>query len=136
MKFGAQILPDEKASYIQNLAKMGKKVVMVGDGINDAAALSLAHAGICLGSGANLSVQKSDVVLIKDDMTSLVRAMRIARKTGSKIRQNIVISLLYNLITIPLAFLGYAIPLFAALSMSLSSVIVVANSMLLRRIKL
>ncbi|WBR54921.1 heavy metal translocating P-type ATPase [Campylobacter sp. VBCF_01 NA2] len=135
-KFGAQILPDEKASYIQNLAKMGKKVVMVGDGINDAAALSLAHAGICLGSGANLSVQKSDVVLIKDDMTSLVRAMRIARKTDTKIRQNIAISLLYNLITIPLAFLGYAIPLFAALSMSLSSLIVVANSMLLRRIKL
>ena len=128
------LLPDEKAEFINSLNSQGKSVIMVGDGVNDAVAFLSAAVGIALGSGADTSIAKSDVVLMRDDLTSLEKTLLIAKKTYKTIRQNLAFSLLYNALTIPLAVCGFIIPLFAALSMSLSSVLVVLNSMRIKNI--
>lgn len=124
--YKAEILPNEKAEFIQNL---GKNSVMVGDGVNDVAAISLAGVGICLGSGAGVSIDKSDVVLLKDDLISLQKAVFVSKLTYKTIKQNIFLSIFYNAITVPLAVCGFIIPLFAAISMSFSSIIVILNSL-------
>jgi len=127
------LFPIEKADIIDKLHKENKIVIMAGDGINDALALSRSDIAIAMGSGADVSVSVSDVVLLDDKITSLKDALKLSRKTYRIIKENIALSALYNSITIPLAVMGYVIPLVAALSMSLSSLIVVANS---TRIKL
>lgn len=124
--FKAEILPQEKADFIQ---KLGKNSVMIGDGINDAAAIAFAGVGICLGNGANISIDKSDIVLLKDDLLSLEKAILISKKTYKIIKENIAFCIIYNALTIPLAVCGFIIPLFAAISMSFSSIIVVLNSL-------
>lgn len=129
------VLPDKKANFVQNLSKRNKFVIMVGDGVNDAPALSLANVGICLGSGADISMEKSDVVLLTDDLASLVCAIKIAKKSFKKVKENLIFSLCYNAITIPLACLGFIIPLYAAISMSFSSLIVVLNSLRLKNFR-
>lgn len=129
------VLPDKKAKFVQNLSKRNKFVIMVGDGVNDAPALSLANVGICLGSGADISMEKSDVVLLTDDLASLVCAIKIAKKSFKKVKENLIFSLCYNAITIPLACLGFIIPLYAAISMSFSSLIVVLNSLRLKNFR-
>ncbi|MCR4942229.1 MAG: cadmium-translocating P-type ATPase [Campylobacter sp.] len=131
-EFKAQCLPDEKAMFIKELTQNKKGVIFVGDGINDAIAMSYAQVGICMGSGADVSLEQSDVVLLNDELASLVLNLKLARATFGKIKQNLIFSLCYNLITIPLAVCGYVIPLFAALSMSLSSLVVVLNSLSLK----
>ena len=102
---------------------------MVGDGINDALALSYADAAVCMGAGADISLAKSDVALLSSDPRSLISAVVLARRTLRAIRQNLFFALGYNALAIPLAALGYVIPLIAAASMSLSSVAVVLNSL-------
>jgi len=132
-KVYAERSPEEKAKFIELLHDNSKTVVMVGDGINDILALSSANIGIVMGSGSDIAVDVSDVVLLNDTLTSLDDAFKISRTTFSLIKQNLGISLVYNAITIPLAMGGYIIPLIAAISMSVSSLLVVGNSM---RIKL
>ncbi len=123
------MLPNEKADIIENARKNGKKVVMVGDGINDALALSKSEIAIALGSGTDVALNVSDVVLMNNSFVSLYHAFLISKKTYKTIKENLALSFIYNSITIPLAMAGFVIPLFAALSMSLSSLLVVGNSM-------
>lgn len=124
--------PQSKAEYINKLHENGKSVVMVGDGVNDILALANADIGIVMGSGSDIAVEVGDVVLLDDSLRSLHDAFKISRTTFALIKQNLFISLVYNAVTIPLAMAGYVIPLVAAISMSLSSLLVVGNSMRIR----
>jgi len=121
--------PEDKSNFIESLHAQNKSVVMVGDGVNDILALSRANIGIVMGSGSDIAVEISDVVLLNDSLTSLRDAFKISKITFGLIKQNLFISLVYNAITIPLAMAGYVIPLVAAISMSFSSLLVVGNSM-------
>ena len=121
--------PVSKANYIKELKKENKVVVMVGDGVNDSVALSNADVAIAMGNSADVSLAISDIVLLNSSLNSLKDAFIISRKTYKFIKQNLTLSLIYNTITIPLAMAGLVIPLFAALSMSLSSLMVVLNSL-------
>lgn len=131
-KVYAELTPEEKLAYVESLHKDTKVVVMVGDGVNDILALAKADIGIVMGSGSDIAVEISDVVLLNDSLHSLLGAFQIARTTFTLIKQNFAISLVYNAITIPLAMAGLVIPLVAALSMSFSSLLVVGNSMRIR----
>lgn len=131
--FNHSLLPIDKADKIEEYKKQNEIVVMAGDGINDALALSKSNVAIAMGSGADVALSVSDVVLLKDDMAGLISAFKISKRTYRTIKQNLSFSLIYNAITIPLAILGYVTPLIAAISMSLSSLVVVLNSL---RIKL
>ncbi|WP_457595324.1 heavy metal translocating P-type ATPase [Hydrogenimonas sp.] len=128
-RFEAGLLPEEKAKRIDILHVEGHRVVMAGDGINDALALSRSDIAIAMGSGSDVALEVSDVVLLDDRITSLKDAFLISRRTFRFVKQNLALSILYNTVTIPLAVAGYVIPLVAALSMSLSSLMVVGNSM-------
>jgi len=124
--------PQSKADMIDTLKAENKTIVMVGDGVNDVLALAHADISIVMGSGSDIAVDVSDVVLLNDSLKSLMDAFKISRTTFGLIKQNLGISLLYNTITIPLAMAGYVIPLVAAISMSVSSLLVVGNSMRIR----
>ena len=126
-----ELNPEQKALLIKELQKSAN-VVMVGDGINDILALKSANVGIAMGSGASVSVGVSDVVLLRDELKDLVFALRQAKKTFKVIKENLFISLVYNALSIPLAMAGFIIPLFAAISMSFSSLLVVLNSLRLK----
>jgi len=131
-EFYFDLSPEDKLSYIDTLHSKGKTVVMVGDGVNDILALAKADIGIVMGSGSDIAVDVSDVVLLNDSLSSLLDAFKISRTTFGLIKQNFAISLTYNGITIPLAMAGFIIPLIAAISMSVSSLLVVGNSMRIR----
>ncbi len=124
--------PEDKSNYISELHDNNRTVVMVGDGVNDVLALAKADIGIVMGSGSDIAVDVSDVVLLHDSLSSLEDTFKISRTTYGLIKQNLGISLVYNAITIPLAMAGYVIPLVAAISMSVSSLLVVGNSMRIR----
>jgi Cu+-exporting ATPase len=128
-RWEAQLLPEDKAERVAQMQEAGKKVVMAGDGVNDILALAQAEIGIAMGNGSDIAIDVSDVVLMNDSLTSLEEAFRIGRATYRLVKQNLALSLVYNAITIPLAMAGYVIPLVAAISMSLSSLLVVGNSM-------
>jgi Cu+-exporting ATPase len=125
----AELSPEEKLAFVEEKQKDGKVIVMVGDGINDILALARADIAVVMGSGSDIAVEVSDIVLLSDSLDSLLASFKISKTTFYLIKQNFVISLLYNAITIPLAMAGYVIPLIAALSMSFSSLLVVGNSM-------
>jgi P-type Cu+ transporter len=131
-RYVSEQTPEDKSEFIQKLHSENKTVVMVGDGVNDILALANADIGIVMGSGSDIAVEVSDVVLLNDSLKSLEDAFNISRTTYSLIKQNLWISLLYNAVTIPLAMAGYVIPLIAAISMSVSSLLVVGNSMRIR----
>ncbi len=133
--FVAKIDPIGKAKYIKDLKNKNKNktVIMVGDGINDAVALSSSDLAIAMGNSSDITISVSDIVLLNNSLNSLKEAFILSNRTYKFIKQNLLLSLIYNLVTIPLAIAGFVIPLVAALSMSLSSLLVVANSM---RIKL
>ena len=128
----AHLLPEQKASFVAQAHNEGHIVVMAGDGVNDLLALANADIGIAMGSGSDIAIEVSDVVLLNDSLVSLAEAHAISRRTYRLIKQNLGISLVYNSITIPLAMAGYIIPLIAAISMSFSSLLVVGNSMRVR----
>ncbi len=133
-EFHAQKSPIDKSDFIDKLHAQGHRVIFVGDGINDAIALNKSDIAISMGAGSDIAIESSDIVLLDDSLGALLSAHRIAQRTYSAIKQNIGISICYNLLTIPLAMAGLVIPLFAAASMSVSSILVVLNSMRIRRI--
>ena len=109
---------------------------MIGDGINDAIALNKSDIAISMGAGSDVAIESSDIVLLDDSLQSLCLAHKIALETYATIKQNIKISIIYNLLTIPLAMAGLIIPLFAAVSMSFSSILVVLNSLRIKKVHL
>ena len=129
----AQMTPLDKASLVSTLKEEGKTVVMVGDGINDTLALSKADIAIVMGSGADVALAMSDVVVQNNALLGIRDSFVISKRTYKFIKQNLMISLVYNALTIPLAIAGYVMPLVAALSMSLSSLLVVGNSMRIKQ---
>ncbi|WP_095273910.1 heavy metal translocating P-type ATPase [Helicobacter sp. 11S03491-1] len=131
--FDASLMPEEKAQIVDIYHQNNKVVVMVGDGINDTLALSKSDVGISMGAGSDIAIASSDVVVLDDKLSSLRKAFEISTQTYKTIKQNIALSIVYNLLMIPLAILGFVIPIVAALSMSLSSVLVVGNSFRLRK---
>jgi len=125
----AKQTPQSKAQFIQDLKEKEKIVVMVGDGVNDSVALSNADVAVAMGNSADITLQVSDIVLLNSSLTSLKDSFEISSRTYKFIKQNLGISIVYNIITIPFAMFGFVIPLVAALSMSLSSLVVVLNSL-------
>jgi Cu+-exporting ATPase len=128
-KFYHSLTPIDKADFIQKCHNSGQKVIFAGDGINDSIALGLSDIAISMGNGAKMAIEVSDVVLLDSEIKTLKNAIEISQNTYKNIKQNLIISLSYNLITIPIAMLGYVVPIIAAIVMSLSSLFVVANSL-------
>lgn len=128
----ANVRAPEKVRYLQDLAKNGARVLMVGDGLNDTAALAAAHASLAPASALDASRSASDVVILKDSFADIPLLLRIARQTRRLSMQNFTIAALYNAIAIPIALAGYATPLAAALAMSASSITVLLNSQRIR----
>jgi len=138
----ANVLPGQKAEKIKELQTKGLKVAMVGDGINDAPALTQADVGIAIGSGTDIAIESGDVVLIKSDLRDVVTVMSLSKYTMHKIRQNLFAAFVYNIILIPVAagvlapMTGWLLsPVLAGIAMALSSISVVSNSLLMRTYK-
>ncbi|MGW8169036.1 MAG: heavy metal translocating P-type ATPase [Sulfurovaceae bacterium] len=129
------LLPQDKASLIDKFHDKSDIVIMVGDGINDSIALAKADIAIAMGSGADIAISVSDVVLLDEKPQKITEAYRISKRTYQAIKENLGFSIIYNVIAVPLAVMGFVYPLVAALSMSLSSLIVVGNSIRIKRIK-
>lgn len=128
----ARCTPEGKATLVRELKEEGGRVAVVGDGINDAAALAAADLGIAMGSGTDVAIGAADLTLARGDIEALVDAVRLARRTLGTIRVNLVWAFGYNVVTVPLAMVGLLDPMVAAAAMSTSSVLVVANSLRLR----
>ena len=130
----AGVLPEGKVEAIRGLQqKYGQCVAMVGDGINDAAALKQANVGIAIGAGADVAIEAADVTLIRGELTGVIEAIRLSRATFSKIVQNLVWASAYNVAVIPIAALGLLHPMIGVIAMTASSLSVIGNSLLLRR---
>ena len=128
----AEALPQDKAARIKTLSEAGAKVLMVGDGLNDTAALTAAHVSISPATALDAARVASDIVLLGNDMSPMADATVIARKATKRIIENFGISAAYNVIALPVALLGFATPLLAALAMSASSITVSLNALRLR----
>ncbi|MGW1282075.1 heavy metal translocating P-type ATPase [Streptomyces tsukubensis] len=128
----AEITPEGKTAIVAGLRAEGRRVAVIGDGVNDAAALASADLGIAMGGGTDAAIGAADITLVREDMQAVVAAVQLTRRTLSTIRANLAWAFGYNVVTVPLAATGWLNPMFAAVAMSASSVIVVANSLRLR----
>lgn len=132
----AEVLPQDKASKVEELKAKGLTVGMVGDGINDAPALATADIGFAIGNGTDIAVEAADIVLVRPDLNTLVQAVNLSRKTMGNIKQNLFWALIFNCIGIPLAAIGILTPMIAGTAMAFSSVTVVSNSLRLKGAKI
>ena len=139
----AEVLPGDKSQVVSRYQKEGFCVMMVGDGINDAPALVQADVGVAIGSGSDIALESSDIVLMKSDLKDVYKAVRLSRATIRNIKQNLFWAFFYNSLGLPIAAgLLYALggpllnPIFGGLAMSFSSVSVVSNALRLKRLKL
>ncbi|MFC6764554.1 heavy metal translocating P-type ATPase [Natrinema soli] len=129
----AEVLPEDKSDAIEAIQSEARQAMMVGDGVNDAPALAVAHVGCAIGSGTDVAIEAADVTLMRDDPYDVVKAIRISDATLEKIKQNLIWALGYNTTLLPLASLGLLQPVLAAGAMAFSSVSVLTNSLLFRR---
>jgi Cu+-exporting ATPase len=132
----AQVLPEGKSAEIRRLQDQGKRVAMVGDGINDAPALAQADIGMAIGTGTDVAMEAADVTLMRGELTAISDAIEMSRRTMRNIRQNLFWALAYNSLGIPIAAAGYLAPWLAGAAMALSSVSVVLNALRLQRLRL
>ena len=129
----ASATPEDKLTYVQQLQASGKRVLMLGDGINDAPVLAAANVSVAVAGSADVARDGADVVLLNDDFAALPNMLAQATKTKTVIRQNLVWATLYNALVVPLAMAGWVTPWIAAIGMSASSLIVVSNALRLRK---
>ncbi len=128
MEVIAEVMPQDKDRVIQQLQQKGEIVAMVGDGVNDAPALIRSNVGIALGSGTDVSIDSADIVLMHNELSKVLQATQLSRRTLRTIKQNIGLSFLYNIIMVPLAMMARVSPLVAAITMPISSLIVIGNA--------
>ncbi|KUK02139.1 MAG: Heavy metal translocating P-type ATPase [Thermotoga sp. 50_1627] len=134
-KVHAQLKPQEKLELVRRYQSLGKKVAMVGDGINDAAALKAADVSIAMGSGTDIAMESADIIVVKGGIFKLVEAIEISRETLKKIKQNLFWAFFYNIVAIPAAMAGLVHPLVAELAMLMSSISVVLNSLRMKEVR-
>jgi len=132
----ANVLPDDKANEVKRLQEKGEVVAMVGDGINDAPALTQAQVGIAIGTGTDVAIESGDIVLVQGELSAVVKAVKLSHATFKKIRQNLFWAFFYNVVMVPLAIIGVMHPVLAEIAMAFSSINVVTNSRRLQKVNI